>query len=137
MTLPKDNQTLQTIHTSSTLQEKQAQGAALFAGFTQEDFDVFTIPGLEPRMEALIGLVRPKLNLLGERLSPALSVLCGEEMFLMSPSMPDGQSIRRLTHGLPLPIINAAIRRIPISRSDCSNRICSFSLRSFMNVRTS
>ncbi|WP_081667303.1 YktB family protein [Paenibacillus pinihumi] len=81
MTLPKDNQTLQTIHTSSTLQEKQAQGAALFAGFTQEDFDVFTIPGLEPRMEALIGLVRPKLNLLGERLSPALSVLCGEEMF--------------------------------------------------------
>ncbi|MBJ6363247.1 YktB family protein [Paenibacillus sp. GCM10012307] len=80
MTPSKVHQTLQTLHISETPQEKQPQ-EALFAGFTQEDFDVFTIPGLEPRMEALIRLVRPKLNLLGERLSPELSVLCGEEMF--------------------------------------------------------
>ncbi|MUG73084.1 YktB family protein [Paenibacillus validus] len=52
-----------------------------FSGFTDSDFDVFYIPGLEPRMEALIERVRPKLHELGDRLSPALSALCGEEMF--------------------------------------------------------
>lgn len=55
--------------------------SAGFPAFTQEDFDVFTIPGLEPRMEALIAQIRPKLALLGERLAPELSVLAGEEMF--------------------------------------------------------
>ncbi|AJY76413.1 YktB family protein [Paenibacillus beijingensis] len=54
---------------------------SIFEGFAPSDFDVFTIPGLEPRMDALISSVRPKLNQLGERLAPALSVLCGEEMF--------------------------------------------------------
>ncbi|WP_281887936.1 YktB family protein [Paenibacillus sp. YYML68] len=52
-----------------------------FTGFTAEDFDVFTIDGLEPRMEALIERVRPKLHELGSALSPALTTLCGEEMF--------------------------------------------------------
>ncbi|CAM2823597.1 DUF1054 domain-containing protein [Paenibacillus sediminis] len=52
-----------------------------FTGFTEQDFDVMTIPGLEPRMEALIQHVRPKLNELGKVLSPYLSALCGEEMF--------------------------------------------------------
>ncbi|CAM4255689.1 YktB family protein [Paenibacillus tarimensis] len=55
--------------------------AVPFSGFTQEDFDVFTIPGLEARMEALIARVRPKLHMLGDRLAPFLSMQCGEEMF--------------------------------------------------------
>jgi uncharacterized protein YktB (UPF0637 family) len=52
-----------------------------FTGFTTEDFDVFHIPGLEPRMDALISKVRPKLTDLGSELVPVLSALCGEEMF--------------------------------------------------------
>jgi len=52
-----------------------------FSGFAKEDFEVFEIPGLEPRMNALISRVRPKLTELGIELSPVLSVLCGEEMF--------------------------------------------------------
>lgn len=52
-----------------------------FPGFAPEDFDVFAIDGLEPRMEALIARVRPKLHQLGDVLAPTLSVLCGEEMY--------------------------------------------------------
>ena len=51
-----------------------------FPGFTSEDFDVFTIPGLEPRMEALIHAVRPKLHQLGDTLAPWLTAHCGEDM---------------------------------------------------------
>ncbi|WCN38960.1 YktB family protein [Aneurinibacillus uraniidurans] len=49
--------------------------------FTEEDFAVFTIPGLDARMEALKATVRPKLEALGARLAPVLSAQCGEEMF--------------------------------------------------------
>jgi uncharacterized protein YktB (UPF0637 family) len=49
--------------------------------FTAKDFDVFTIPGLQPRMEQLIQEVRPKLEAIGDEFSPFLSSLCGEEMF--------------------------------------------------------
>ncbi|MFS0727716.1 DUF1054 domain-containing protein [Paenibacillus sp. 1P07SE] len=52
-----------------------------FQGFAPEDFDVFAIPGLEPRMEALIERIRPKLHQLGDDLAPVLSVLCGEAMY--------------------------------------------------------
>ncbi|WP_010269959.1 YktB family protein [Paenibacillus senegalensis] len=52
-----------------------------FRGFSAEDFDVFTIPGLEPRMEALIARVRPKLTELGDHLSSYLSAACGAELF--------------------------------------------------------
>ncbi|MDP5273299.1 YktB family protein [Chengkuizengella axinellae] len=52
-----------------------------FQGFTKEDFHVFTIDGLEPRMEALIQHVRPKLEVLGTELASYLSAICGEEMF--------------------------------------------------------
>ncbi|GIP20370.1 DUF1054 domain-containing protein [Paenibacillus sp. J22TS3] len=52
-----------------------------FTGFTNQDFDVFKVPGLEPRMEALIHTLRPKLEELGGNLSPYLSALCGEEIF--------------------------------------------------------
>ncbi|MBO9599981.1 MAG: DUF1054 domain-containing protein [Cohnella sp.] len=52
-----------------------------FTGFTNEDFSVFEIDGLEPRMNALIETVRPKLHQLGDRLSGYLGKLCGEPMF--------------------------------------------------------
>jgi uncharacterized protein YktB (UPF0637 family) len=51
-----------------------------FSGFTSEDFQIFTIAGLEPRMEALIHSVRPKLHELGQTIAPYLSAVCGEEM---------------------------------------------------------
>jgi uncharacterized protein YktB (UPF0637 family) len=49
--------------------------------FNAQDFDVFTIPGLEPRMGALIETVRPKLQQIGEQTAPWLSAACGEPMF--------------------------------------------------------
>jgi len=52
-----------------------------FSGFSAQDFEVFNIPGLEPRMDALIARVRPKLTELGAELAPVLSAICGEEMF--------------------------------------------------------
>jgi uncharacterized protein YktB (UPF0637 family) len=57
------------------------QTAPSFAGFTADDFDVFSVPGLEARMNVLIERIRPKLHVLGERLSPYLSELCGETMY--------------------------------------------------------
>ncbi|WP_096199197.1 YktB family protein [Bacillus sp. FJAT-45350] len=52
-----------------------------FQGFEQKDFDVFTIEGLDPRMDALKERVRPKLEQLGEHLAPTLSTMTGDEMF--------------------------------------------------------
>jgi uncharacterized protein YktB (UPF0637 family) len=52
-----------------------------FHGFTEEDFNIFMIEGLEARMGKLISIVRPKLEFLGTHFSPTLSVLTGEEMF--------------------------------------------------------
>lgn len=52
-----------------------------FTGFHSQDFDSLTVPGLEPRMEAIIANIRPKLEALGGTLAPYLSALCGEEMF--------------------------------------------------------
>jgi uncharacterized protein YktB (UPF0637 family) len=53
-----------------------------FNGFTNEDFDVFSIDGLEARMGALKEVIRPKLDYLGEYFSSNLSVLTGDEMFV-------------------------------------------------------
>lgn len=52
-----------------------------FNGFSQADFDVFLIDGLDGRMEALKERIRPKLESLGRHYTPALSVLTGNEMF--------------------------------------------------------
>lgn len=52
-----------------------------FTGFTQADFDVFRIGGLDERMTALKALIRPKLEYLGNHFSGELSVLAGNEMF--------------------------------------------------------
>jgi len=53
-----------------------------FTGFNDQDFDVFSVPGLEARMEALIEHVRPKLELIGAELAPLVSALAGEDMFV-------------------------------------------------------
>ncbi|HEU4965188.1 MAG TPA: DUF1054 domain-containing protein [Bacilli bacterium] len=52
-----------------------------FTGFTDEDFDVFAVEGLEARMEALINHLRVKLTQLGDDLVPVLTEIAGEEMF--------------------------------------------------------
>lgn len=49
--------------------------------WTNQDFDVFQINGLEQRMDALISLVRPKFNILGEDFSTYFSSKLGEEFF--------------------------------------------------------
>lgn len=49
--------------------------------WTNQDFDVFQINGLEQRMEALISLVRPKFTLLGEDFSTYFSSKLGEEFY--------------------------------------------------------
>ena len=50
-------------------------------GFTEEDFDVFTIPGLDSRMAALKERVRPKLEAIGETVVPFLSSRLGEPVY--------------------------------------------------------
>ncbi|MFB6465747.1 YktB family protein [Cytobacillus sp. Hz8] len=52
-----------------------------FTGFTEEDFNVFQIDGLDARMDALIQHIRPKLTDLAEYFTPTLTVLTGDEMF--------------------------------------------------------
>ncbi|GLB60357.1 YktB family protein [Cytobacillus sp. NCCP-133] len=52
-----------------------------FTGFTNKDFDVFKIDGLDDRMEALKSTIRPKLEELGTHFAPSLSALSGNEMF--------------------------------------------------------
>jgi uncharacterized protein YktB (UPF0637 family) len=44
-----------------------------FQGFTKQDFEVFEVPGLELRMEALKSSLRPKLEQLGRDISEFLS----------------------------------------------------------------
>jgi uncharacterized protein YktB (UPF0637 family) len=53
----------------------------VFSGFSNEDFEVFFIDGLEARMDALKEKIRPKLESLGQHFAPALTVLTGDEMF--------------------------------------------------------
>jgi uncharacterized protein YktB (UPF0637 family) len=52
-----------------------------FTGFSATDFNVFKIKGLEPRMDALIGRIRPKLDWLGDHFSGELSAMLGEEIY--------------------------------------------------------
>ncbi|WP_411843965.1 YktB family protein [Salinicoccus sp. HZC-1] len=49
--------------------------------FTDNDFKVFDIDGLESRMDALKSNIRPKLENLGEHFSEYLTELTGEEQF--------------------------------------------------------
>jgi len=52
-----------------------------FEGFTQEDFDVFTVDGLDQRMEGIITHIRPKFETLASHFTPFLESLLGNEMF--------------------------------------------------------
>ncbi|EOR26856.1 DUF1054 domain-containing protein [Cytobacillus oceanisediminis] len=53
-----------------------------FTGFTQKDFDTFTIEGLDSRMEAIQKRIQPKFHEIGSELSEQLSGKLGMEMFL-------------------------------------------------------
>lgn len=46
--------------------------------FIEEDFKVFNIDGLEPRMEAIKRQIRPRFEMIGEQISPFLTVLLQE-----------------------------------------------------------
>lgn len=53
----------------------------MFSGFTEEDFTVFEIEGLEARMQALKTRVSPKFEEIGKALVPDLSAHYGEEFY--------------------------------------------------------
>ncbi|WP_017379521.1 YktB family protein [Paenisporosarcina sp. TG-14] len=53
-----------------------------FNGFTQNDFDTFTIEGLQPRMTAIQERIQPKFQAIGQPLTDDLSAILGNEMFL-------------------------------------------------------
>lgn len=53
-----------------------------FIGFEEADFDVFTIEGLDERMQAIQERIQPKFQAIGETLTNDLSALLGNEMHL-------------------------------------------------------
>ncbi len=54
----------------------------MFTGFTKEDFETFSIEGLEERMEAIQGRIQPKFKGVGQVLCDDLSAVSGNEMYL-------------------------------------------------------
>jgi len=52
------------------------------AGFTQQDFDVFHIDGLQERMNAIIEQIRPKFTQIGEHVIDELAMHAGVELHL-------------------------------------------------------
>ncbi|MCT8139081.1 DUF1054 domain-containing protein [Anaerobacillus sp. CMMVII] len=54
----------------------------MFSGFTKNDFDTFTIDGLDERMAAIKGRIQPKFKEIGDTLCDDLSAVSGNEMFL-------------------------------------------------------
>lgn len=53
-----------------------------FNGFTQNDFDTFTIEGLSERMTAIQERIQPKFQAIGQPLTDDLSASLGNEMYL-------------------------------------------------------
>ncbi|UOF90869.1 DUF1054 domain-containing protein [Fodinisporobacter ferrooxydans] len=53
-----------------------------FSGFTAQEFEVFGIPGLEERMDALRTFVQPKFKEIGQALVGDISALIGEEFYV-------------------------------------------------------
>jgi uncharacterized protein YktB (UPF0637 family) len=53
-----------------------------FEGFTNNDFETFTIDGLEERMEAIRERIQPKFKKIGQVLTDDLSSVLQNEMFL-------------------------------------------------------
>ena len=60
---------------------EQIGEAAAFAGFDEDDFDVFAIAGFDERMAALRQRIKPKLIHLGEILPERLSEAMGEALY--------------------------------------------------------
>lgn len=53
-----------------------------FTGFSEEDFQVFSIAGLDERMTAIKDRIQPKFREIGTYLTAELSAMVGNEMFL-------------------------------------------------------
>lgn len=53
-----------------------------FTGFTQTDFDTFTIDGLAERMTAIQERIQPKFTYIGESILDDVSAMVGSEMHL-------------------------------------------------------
>ncbi|GEO26139.1 UPF0637 protein YktB [Alicyclobacillus acidoterrestris] len=53
----------------------------MFTGFQEEDFQVFSVPGLDARMAAMKQHVRPKLEALGQHFTAFLAPRLGEEVY--------------------------------------------------------
>ncbi|WP_134700236.1 YktB family protein [Ammoniphilus sp. YIM 78166] len=53
-----------------------------FSGFTPHDFNVFSISGLDERMEAIKERIQPKFQEIGSFLSDDLALMAGNEMHL-------------------------------------------------------
>ncbi|MBP1948756.1 YktB family protein [Virgibacillus litoralis] len=53
-----------------------------FKGFTEKDFKIFTIDGLDERMEAIRENIQPKFKALGEELTEPVSEMTGSEMHI-------------------------------------------------------
>lgn len=58
------------------------QATEQFTGFTQSDFDVFQLEGLDERMAAIQQRIQPKFRLIGEQLSCDAALFAGNEMYL-------------------------------------------------------
>jgi uncharacterized protein YktB (UPF0637 family) len=52
-----------------------------FPGFTASDFKIFEIPGFKPRMDAIKGRIRPKLEAAGRDLLPDVTRIGGDAAF--------------------------------------------------------
>jgi uncharacterized protein YktB (UPF0637 family) len=65
------------------LMDRFRQGVTqMSALFTQQDFDVFTIDGLEERMEELRSRLSPKLEMLATELAPFAEQVTDEDMYV-------------------------------------------------------
>lgn len=53
-----------------------------FTGFTEKDFDTFTIDGLDERMQAIQERIQPKFAYIGEALQDDVSDMVGSQMYL-------------------------------------------------------
>lgn len=53
-----------------------------FTGFSQKDFEIFSVEGLEERMELIRGNIQPKFQEIGQVLADDLSMKLSNEMYL-------------------------------------------------------
>ncbi|HLS09204.1 DUF1054 domain-containing protein [Lentibacillus sp.] len=53
-----------------------------FTGFSEKDFNIFSIDGLEERMAAIREHIQPKFKAIGEELSASISEMTGQDMYV-------------------------------------------------------